>query len=213
MSEERALMEYNSERSDLIIPEYGRNIHNMVDYALTIEDKEERNKVVKAIISVMGQLFPYLRDIEDYNHKLWDHLYIMSDFKLDVDSPYPEPKRETFQERPEVMKYPQTKIKNGHYGKSLQELIAKASEYPEGDEKDTLTHIIANLMKRHFVTYNRPNVEDDFIKSQLKELSGGKLELKDGFDLLPTSEIAPPKKPTQSNRGKKGGHSKKKKKR
>lgn len=206
-------MEYNSERSDLIIPEYGRNIHNMVDYALTIEDRDERNKVVKAIISVMGQLFPYLRDIEDYNHKLWDHLYIMSDFKLDVDSPYPKPDRETFQERPEVMKYPQTKIKNGHYGKSLQELIDKASDYPEGDEKDTLTHIIANLMKRHFVTYNRPNVEDDFIKNQLKELSGGKLELKDGFDLLPTSEIAPPKKTIHSNRGKKGGHSKKKKKR
>ena len=97
MTQERDVMEYNSERSDLIIPEYGRNIHNMVDYALTIEDREERNKVVKAIISVMGQLFPYLRDIVDYNHKLWDHLYIMSDFKLDVDSPYPIPKRETFQ--------------------------------------------------------------------------------------------------------------------
>ena len=107
------------------------------------------------------------------------------------------------------MPYPQSKIKNGHYGKSLEQLIEKASEYPEGDEKDTLTHIIANLMKRHFVTYNRPNVEDEFIKKQIHDLSDGKMNLKDGFDLLPTSEIAPKTPLTNIRGGKKGGHQKK----
>lgn len=182
-------MEYNSKRPDIIIPEYGRNVQRMVEFALSIEDREERNKVVKAIISVMGQLFPYLRDIEDFNHKLWDHLHIMSDFKLDVDSPYPAPNIEELAEKPDRLNYPSGKIRYGHYGKSLQELIKKAKGLEAGEEKEAFVFAIANLMKRQYVTWNRGNVEDEVILSQLKELSGGALHLAEGQSLLAVADI------------------------
>jgi hypothetical protein len=101
LNKELDFQPYNSNRPNLVIPEYGRNIQRMVDHAITIEDKEERNKCVRAILSVMGQLVPYLRDIEDYNHKLWDHLHIISNFQLDVDSPYPKPDPENLVSKPE----------------------------------------------------------------------------------------------------------------
>lgn len=182
-------MEYNSQRPDLTIPEYGRNIQKMIEFCVSVADREERNKVAKAIISVMGQLFPYLRDIDDYKHKLWDHLHIMSDFKLDVDSPYPVPEPESLLEKPDQLAYPSGNIRYGHYGKTLQEFIDKAKDYPEGEEKDTLTHIIANLMKRHYLTWNRDTVEDDLITQQLVQLSDGKLQLKEGLELIPTAEV------------------------
>ncbi len=202
-------MEYNTARTDLIIPEYGRNIQNMVDYCLGIADREERNKVANAIISVMGQLFPYLRDIEDYNHKLWDHLHIMSKHKLDVDSPYPKPAPEQFETKPERIPYPDRAFKYGHYGKNLEQSITRATEMEDGDEKDTLTVIIANLMKKHYLTWNRDSVEDETILKQLDQLSGGKLKLKEGQTLAPTSEmlknIRPLRKPSTQNFSKKKG--------
>jgi hypothetical protein len=195
-------MQYNSQRPDLIIPEYGRNIQNMIEYCVSVEDREERNKVALAIISVMGQLFPYLRDIDDYKHKLWDHLHIMSKFKLDVDSPYPVPAPESLLEKPDRVAYPTGNIKWGHYGKTLEQFIEKAKEYPEGDEKDTLTHIIANLMKRQYLTWNRDSVEDDLIITQLTSISGGKLKLKEGAELVPTSAVL------QDQKSKKPQHNK-----
>ncbi|MDP4952821.1 MAG: DUF4290 domain-containing protein, partial [Flavobacteriales bacterium] len=167
MSENFEGLTYNSARPDLAIPEYGRNIHNMIDYAKSVADREERNKVAQAIISVMGQLFPHLRDIDDYKHKLWDHLHIIANFELDVDSPYPKPEAETLAQKPERVPYPKGKMKYGHYGSILEELIQKASAYEEGDEKNTLTMMIANLMKRHYLTYNRSSVDDALIKDQL----------------------------------------------
>src|SRR5690554_4883350 len=116
-------MKYNSQRPDLIIPEYGRNIQNMVDHIKTIEDREERNKASLAIIKIMGQLFPYLRDMEDFKHKLWDHLHIMSNFELDVDSPYPPPSPDKLKQRPKPMPYPQGDIRYGHYGKTIERMI------------------------------------------------------------------------------------------
>ena len=198
-------MEYNSQRSDLTIPEYGRNIKKMVDFALTVEDREERNTIVRAIISVMGQLFPQLRDIEDFKHKLWDHLHIMSDFKLDVDSPYEKPAIEEVMSKPDRVSYPQKKIRYGHYGYVLEELIRKASE-KEGEEKEALTILAANMMKKNYVNWNRKTVSDELIIQQLSELSNGKLNLDPKTELIATNKIAknpnasPPKKKKYSKR-------------
>ncbi|NQX91282.1 MAG: DUF4290 domain-containing protein [Flavobacteriales bacterium] len=205
-------LSYNSSRQDLAIPEYGRNIHKMIDFAKSVEDKEERNKVAHAIINVMGQLFPYLRDIEDYNHKLWDHLHIMADYQLDVDSPYPIPSKEELNEKPERVAYPQSKVKYGHYGKILEDLIQKASAYEEGEEKNTLSLIIANLMKKHYLTWNRSSVEDALIKNQLNQMSGGKISLAEDVELISTQEVLKSIKPQHNRSNKKGSNNKKKKK-
>ena len=208
-------MEYNTQRTDLIIPEYGRNIQNMVSYCLGVADREERNKVARAIISVMGQLFPHLRDIEDYNHKLWDHLHIMAGHQLDVDSPYPKPAPEQFETKPELLKYPTGDFKYGHYGKNLEEFIKKAAEMELGDERDALTLAVANLMKKHYLQWNRDSVEDETILKQLEPLSQGKLSLKEGQTLIPSNELLkgiprpqPQRKPQFKKKGKgpkKGG--------
>ena len=182
-------MEYNSVRKDLIIPEYGRNIQKMVDFALSVEDREERNTIVRAIISVMGQLFPQLRDIEDFKHKLWDHLHIMSDFQLDVDSPYPKPAREDVVSKPERVPYPQKDIRHGHYGYALEEMIRVAAKMEDGPEKDELTVLTANMMKKNYATWNLKSISDDAILQQLKKLSGGKLTLPEGTELIATSKI------------------------
>ena len=189
MENQEQEMTYNSERTDLIIPEYGRSIHNMVNFALSVSDREERNKVAQAIISVMGQLFPYLRDIEDFNHKLWDHLHIMANFQLDVDSPYPKPEAETFASKPDLIAYPSSRIRFGHYGKIVQEMIAKASDMEDGEEKTAFTAAIANLMKKHYVMYNRSSVEDKVIVQQIGELSNGKLSVDESIELISAQEI------------------------
>jgi hypothetical protein len=181
---ENESLEYNSHRAHMVIPEYGRNIQKMVDHALTVSDREERNKCVAAIISVMGQLFPYLRDAEDFKHKLWDHLYIISDFKLDVDSPYPVPVPETFLEKPEKMPYPDLKLRFGHYGKSVQKLIEKAVNYEKGEERDALITSIGKLMKQNFITYNRELVNDEIIINDMIKISNDKLEITDRVKLL-----------------------------
>ncbi len=175
----------------MIIPEYGRNIQKMIDFAKTVKDRTERNKVAQSIIDVMGQLNPHLRDITDFKHKLWDHLFIISGFKLDVDSPYPMPTAATFMTKPDRIKIPSQKIKYKHYGKITEDVIAKASQYPEGPEKDLLAEVIANLMKRSYLTWNRDTVSDQTILSQMEELSHGKLELKDPMALKSTQAIIP----------------------
>lgn len=182
-------LEYNSERDKMIIPEYGRNVQKMIDFACTIEDREERNKCANAIISVMGQLAPHLRDIDDFNHKLWAHLFIMSDFKLDVDSPYPIPSPESFKTKPERLSYPSNNVRFGHYGKSVEKLIAKAIDYDEGDEKDYLVSLIANLMKKCYVQWNQDSVKDETIINDLDRLSNGKLHLKDPECLISTNDL------------------------
>ena len=184
-------MEYNTSLPHMIIPEYGRNIQKMIDFAKTVKDRTERNKVAQSIIDVMGQLNPHLRDITDFKHKLWDHLFIISGFKLDVDSPYPMPTAATFMTKPDRIKIPSQKIKYKHYGKITEDVIAKASQYPEGPEKDLLAEVIANLMKRSYLTWNRDTVSDQTILSQMEELSHGKLELKDPMALKSTQAIIP----------------------
>lgn len=171
-----AMMEYNTSLPKMIIPEYGRNIQKMIDFAVTVADREERNKVARAIIDVMGQLNPHLRDVTDFKHKLWDHLFIISEFKLDVDSPYPKPTPETFQTKPELLSYPSNDIRYKHYGKIVEELIEKAKDYAEGEEKNELVSQIANLMKRSYLNWNRDSVNDEVIIKQLDELSKGAIK-------------------------------------
>ena len=170
-------LEYNSERVKLIIPEYGRHIQKMVDFAIAIEDREERNKVANAIIGVMGNLNPHLRDVPDFQHKLWDQLFIISDFQLDVDSPYPTPTREMLEERPEPLDYPQNHPKYRFYGNNIKRMIDKCVGWEEGDLKDALKFTIANHMKKSYLNWNKDTVEDEVIFEHLFELSNGQINL------------------------------------
>jgi hypothetical protein len=172
-------LEYNTEREHLIIPEYGRHMQKMISYAKELENTEERNKVAKAIISVMGNMQPHLRDVPDFQHKLWDQLFIMADFDLDVNSPYPKPTREFLQARPEPLKYPQNFPKYRFYGNNIKTMIDVANTWEEGDLKDALIFTIANHMKKCFLNWNKDTVEDDVIFNHLYELSGGKINLKE----------------------------------
>ena len=177
-------IEYNSERPKLIIPEYGRHIQKMVDQAIAKETKEERNKVASSIIAVMGNLNPHLRDVTDFQHKLWDQLFIISDFKLDVDSPYPIPKREELQEYPKSLEYPQNFPKYRFYGNNIKRMIDVAIGWEDGEKKDALVITIANHMKKCFLNWNKDTVENDVIFKHLFELSEGKLNLKGSDEIL-----------------------------
>lgn len=182
-------LSYNTERGHLHIPEYGRNVQNMIDYAKKIESREERNKAIKAIIEVMGQLNPHLRDVEDYKHKLWTHLFIMSDFDLDVDSPYPLPEREKLLKKPEPVNYPKNKSKFGHFGHYTESIIKKVSELEDGEEKKYLTDILGNLMKKNYLLFHTGNVENRAIAKYLEQLSDGKLKLDSPEELKSTKQI------------------------
>ncbi|MGY6560620.1 MAG: DUF4290 domain-containing protein [Luteibaculaceae bacterium] len=191
-------MQYNTQRKKLALPEYGRSIHEMVEYCITLPTKEERNVVANTIIKIMGQLNPHLRDTDDYAHKLWDHLFIMSDFRLDVDSPYPIPSMETFRTKPETIPYPTGGIKYGYYGLTMQKMIAKCAEMPDGEEKDAFTTDIANSMKKFFLQWNRETLGDEVIITHLNELSKGKLSLGEDEQLKSNRELIG-KKPQDSN--------------
>jgi hypothetical protein len=180
---------YNTQRSMMHIPEYGRNVQNMINYAKTLGEKEERNKAAQAIIDVMGQLNPHLRDIDDYKHKLWTHLFIMSNFELDADSPYPMPNRETLTERPKIMSYPKNKAKYGHFGYYTEEMIRVASKIEEGEEKEYMTSLLGNLMKKNYLNFHTENVENRIIETHLNELSKGQLKIANPEELMSTNQI------------------------
>lgn len=176
-------LQYNSERTPLIIPEYGRHMHIMVQQLLETEDKEERNKKAKAIIGVMGNLNPHLRDVPDFQHKLWDQLFIMSGFELEVDSPFEKPQREVLEQRPEPLNYPQNFPKYRFYGNNIKSMIDVALKWEEGEMKDALVYNIANHMKKCFLNWNKDTVDDQVIFDHLTELSKGELKVKE--ELLP----------------------------
>lgn len=171
-------LEYNTEREHLIIPEYGRHLQKMITYAKNKETKEERNRLAKAIIAVMGNLQPHLRDVPDFQHKLWDQLFIMSNFELDADSPYPKPTKELFEETPEPLRYPQNHPKYRFYGNNIKTMIDVANTWEDGDLKEALIYTIANHMKKCFLNWNKDTVEDEVIYSHLFELSEGKIDLR-----------------------------------
>jgi len=208
-------LEYNTERPHLFIPEYGRHFQKMVDHAVSIEDRDERNRVAKSIISVMGNLQPHLRDVPDFQHKLWDQLFIMADFKLDVDSPFPITSKEMLQQRPEPLDYPQNHPKYRFYGNNIKRMIDVAVSWDKGDMRSGLEYAIANHMKKCYLVWNKDTVEDSVIFNHLKELSDGQIDLEKSDESLTESGQFLKNKPIRSNnnnnnRGKKGQRGRKK---
>ena len=192
-------MEYNTERPKMIIPEYGRNVQKMVKYLKTIEDRETRNKNAKALIDVMGNLNPHLRDVPDVKHKLWDHLFIMSDFDLDVDSPYPIPEAQHFVEKPQTVPYSQSKIRYRYYGKMVELMIEEAIKMENGEMKDMLKLSIANQMKKCYLQYNKDTVDDSTILKHLDELSDGLITLPADTELTTATQFSGQKGKKQHN--------------
>lgn len=186
-------MDYNSKRKKLALPEYGRNIQNMVDYLLTIEDRDKRNKSAQNVIDVMGNLYPYLRDVPEFKHKLWDHLAIMADFKLDIDYPYDPPSPDILTEKPRTVPYNQHHIKYRHYGRTM-ELIIKEADNFEGEEREIMIEQIANHMKKSYLAWNKDAVDDELIFDDLKEMSGGKLVPKEPITLADAKTLVGKKK-------------------
>ena len=205
-------MEYNTNRTKLLMPEYGRNIQQMVEYCKSLPSKEERNEVAKTIVEFMGQRNPHLRDEENYKHKLWDHLYILADYDLDVDAPYPFPTRGELDQKPNRMDYPSFDNEYKFYGKSILQLIDRAIELEEGEEKEALIQVIANNMKKSYNVYNKEHVQDEVIFRHLKELSQDKLDLT-GIETLDKSKIYHPNRNKRNNHKKRNHHSQKNRKR
>jgi len=175
--------DYNSTRSKLLLSEYGRNVQNMVKYIVALPTKEERNKYAQVVIDLMGFLNPHLRDVADFKHKLWDHLHIISNFQIDVDSPYPPPNPETIHLKPEPLKYPHQRIKYKHYGKTIEMMINKAKTIEEPERRNHMVQAIANFMKMAYVQWNKDSVADETIFAHLRELSNGELKLDETVNL------------------------------
>ncbi len=169
-------MEYNTTRNFLIMREYGRHIQKMVEYLLTIEDKEERQRNAYAVIELMGFLNPHLKNVEDFRHKLWDHLFLISDFTLDVESPYPIPTRETLKARPERLRYPKKYPKYNHLGKNIEVVIDKALKEENPEKKQGFANAVAYYMKLTYSNWHKELVHDDNIQSELSSITNGELE-------------------------------------
>lgn len=171
-------MEYNTSRKKLVLPEYGRNIQKMIELTKAESDPEKRNKMAQAIIAIMGNMNPHLRDITDFKHKLWDHLAIISEFDLDIESPYPLPEIETLQEKPESVPYNDKDAKFKHYGQTIEKMVQVAVDMEDGELKNILIQLIANHMKKCYLTWNKEAVSDEQIFKDLGIISEGKISLK-----------------------------------
>ena len=182
-------LEYNTIREELIIPEYGRHIQKMINYASSRESKEERNKLANSIISVMGNLQPHFRDVPDFQHKLWDQLFIMSDFKLDADSPFEKPSKEVLNAKPDPLSYPQNFPKYRFYGNNIKIMIDEAVKWDAGEMKEALVLTIANHMKKCFLNWNKDSVKDQVIFDHLYELSDSKIDIRDSKEELLDSAL------------------------
>lgn len=193
-------LEYNTIREDLIIPEYGRHIQKMIHHASSQKSKDERNRIAKSVISVMGNLQPHLRDVSDFQHKLWDQLFIMSDFKLDVDSPFEKPKKEELLAKPDPLSYPQNFPKYRFYGNNIKIMIDEAVKWDSGDKKEALVYIIANHMKKCFLNWNKDSVEDQVIFDHLYELSNSKIDLRNSKESLLDASVLMRSKKRFSNK-------------
>lgn len=200
-------MDYNTQRKKIALPEYGRSIHKMVDWVCTIEDREERNRQIRAVVAVMGNMNPHLRDVDDFKHKLWDHVQIMSDFKIDIDSPFPIPTRESFDEPIHRIPYLSDPIKIRHYGRNVQIMIDSIASKPDSEAKDRSIIMLANHMKKSYVTWNKDVVYDDIIFRDIDILSKGRIKIAEGTKLsqaynlnvaAATSKIAQKIKPQAS---------------
>ena len=195
-------MEYNTQLTKLILPEYGRNIRSMVNYCVKLEDKEERTQCAYSLIDIMGNMFPHLRNVNDFKHILWDHLAIMSDFKLDIDYPYEIIKKEELIAHPNKIEYSRPTMKYRHYGKTLERMIDVAVDMPEGEEKQQFLHLLISQMKKSYTQWNR-EVDDEAILEDLYELSDGKIKLDPDTYSIPSFRSQPtnPRQRTRFTRG------------
>ncbi len=182
-------LEYNSERSLMIIPEYGRHIQKLVNHCIDLESEEERKKMANAIVDVMGNLQPHLRDVPDFKHKLWDQIFIMSDFKLNIESPFGTPDQEELQAKPEPLAYPKLASKYRFYGHNIQTMIKVALSWDDGELRTALIFNIANHMKKCYLNWNKDTVDDAVIFDHLRELSNGEIDLTKTNETLAESKI------------------------
>lgn len=205
-------MEYNSSREHLLMPEYGRNIQKMVEYAMTVVDREERSRLARTIVNVMAQLNPQMREVADFKHKLWDHLYFISDFQLDVDAPYPKPDPTTYKLKPKRVDYPGKDMRYRHYGHIVEDVINETISMEEGAAKDQRVINLANFMKMLYVNWNKDSVNDEVIFENIKALSGGQLTVREDARLQHASELPSVKqvvnKKNNNKRSRKGGNGK-----
>ena len=184
-------MQYNTSLSVMTNAEYGRSIHRMIEYCLTLEDRNERSRCASSIVRVMIILNPQMKEFAEYEHKIWDHLHIISNYKLDIDSPFPKPRPELIESKPEIVPYPKSSIRFKHYGKILEDLLKKALAETDPKAKEVFTEQLAQLLKRHYLNWNRDSVNDQLILEQLENLSEGNLKVGENFRFLHTSEILP----------------------
>ena len=184
-------MQYNTSLSVMTNAEYGRSVHRMIEYCLTLEDRNERSRCASSIVRVMIILNPQMKEFAEYEHKIWDHLHIISNYKLDIDSPFPKPRPELIESKPEIVPYPKSSIRFKHYGKILEDLLKKALAETDPKAKEVFTEQLAQLMKRHYLNWNRDSVNNQLILEQLENLSEGNLKVGENFRFLHTSEILP----------------------
>ncbi len=195
--------DYNSTRSKLLLTEYGRNVQNMVKYIVALPTKEERNRYAQVVIELMGFLNPHLRDVADFKHKLWDHLHIISDYQLDVDSPYPKPSPDAIHLKPEPLRYPHQRIRYKHYGKTIELMIEKAKSIEEPERRRHMVQAVANFMKMAYVQWNKDSVADETILADLVALSKGELKVDENINLNKIEYR--PQVHAQSNNNNRGG--------
>ncbi len=200
-------LEYNSERPLMKIPEYGRHIQKLVDHCVALEAKEERNRMAKAIVDVMGNLQPHLRDVPDFKHKLWDQLFIMSGFDLDADSPFEKPSKEELQEKPGALPYPKSASRYRYYGNNIQTMIDVALTWEKGEKREALEYTIANHMKKCYLNWNKDTVDDAVIFNHLFELSDGKIDLRNSEEALSESKSLLKKRNSQQGKNHKNNRS------
>ena len=181
-------MQYNTAKDSLTMPEYGRHVQNMINHAISLTNKKKQQECVDAIIKVMGQMNPHLRDVKEFTHKLWDHLHIMSNFKLEVKSPYPKPEIEKLSEKPKPMQYPGNKIKFSYYGSTIPTMIETALSL-NGENKEIMTGMIANQMKKSYILFNERSVDNNIIRAHLKQLSNDGLKLSDDFEFIRSASV------------------------
>lgn len=200
-------MQYNTAKDYLVMPEYGRHVQNMINHAITITNKKEQQECVNTIIAYMGQMNPHLRDVKEFTHKLWAHLHIMSDFKLEVESPYPKPEAENLTKKPKPMKYPGNKIRFSYYGCTIPAMI-EAAKSIKGEEREIMVGMIANQMKKSYILFNERSVDNNMIKLHLKQLSNSELELAKDFQFIRSASVRPGGANNKKNNSKKKGYKK-----
>lgn len=176
-------MDYNTQRTKLIMPEYGRHVQKMIEYVVNIEDKEKRNEQIRAVVGVMGILNPQLRDLNDFKHKLWDHVHIISDFEIDIDSPYPTPTKETFSTKPNPIPLDKTPLKAAHYGRNIQNMIDMIADKPDDELRRNMVMVLAGYMRQQYLIWNKDSVSEEIIFRDIKNLSGGRISVPEDFHL------------------------------